>query len=650
MNIFGKQITRKWAFSTALTLLLALSVGFSCIGYSTWSSVQEQMNAISSEYTTIAVPLLPDEEYIREQQRKGWKTMDNGDIRWKDGTITYSRKNVEEVAGQAPQVLKVENSGLLSVRLVNLKGLSSGSIDPVQYNEAFDLLNYSFCVLAVKCIGVTDTSTQGYVEKNVSLSGGREGSVRYVGQTSYYADFEVVECLSLMEAYGDLTGKTIRIGDGETEFCLTEENGRIPFEEGKTYLVRGFFRDLMYKMVWGQAQKTQVEENIEEMIVRAVELCARGVYDSKDLSCVQYYLDESEMDQYYMPMEGSLPYYCEYTGTPQEFLNTAEGTVWRDTIIPWTRLNQNSAALVLTDNLYAGYNFNTGAASILEGRAFTEEEYAEGSDVCLVSASFAQHNNLAVGDTVTAELYDTQVGKYDIHVEEKTVSYNDFIYLRRPITADDGLNVQKSYRIVGIYTAPEFSDGQYNFTADTIFAPKKLVADAKQYEEPEVAYLNALILKGGSQEEFEAYMAKHDMGGYYTYLDMGYSEVSPALEVMEANAARLLYIGCTVFVLAGLVSFYLLANRMGQAVRGARLIGVRRGRIWRQTMTVFLGVVLAASLLGAAVGLISAEAVAGSVLAFAGMEVLFLVAVAGLVCFVVSGPNLMKSRGRRGRR
>ena len=45
--------------------------------------------------------------------------------------------------------------------------------------------------------------------------------------------------------------------------------------------------------------------------------------------------------------------------------------------------------MVLTDNLYALYNFNSGTASILEGRAFEPEEYETAAAVCLVSAEFA---------------------------------------------------------------------------------------------------------------------------------------------------------------------------------------------------------------------------------------------------------------------
>ena len=88
--------------------------------------------------------------------------------------------------------------------------------------------------------------------------------------------------------------------------------------------------------------------------------------------------------------------------------------VWREEIIPWTQVNQNSAAVVLTDNLYGTYNFNTGAASMLEGRAFTQAEYDTGALVCLVSAGFARHNGLAVGDEIAMDFYDTEINRTNI--------------------------------------------------------------------------------------------------------------------------------------------------------------------------------------------------------------------------------------------
>ncbi len=656
MNIFLKQMTRKWVFTSVLALLLAFAIGFSCIGYAAWSNAQSQIANIDSDYTTIAVPLPRDNEYITQQ----WLTVGglpkkDGNIYWNDGTVSYSSENIAAIGSLAPQVIKAQHSGILSAGLANLRGLASGSYDATQYNEAFDQLNYGFCVLAVKCTSVEDNTVYGY----------QEGDVRNIGEVSYTADFEIVECLSLMDSYGDISGKNIRIWGGDSEHCLVESDGAIPFEAGKTYLVRGFFRDLPYTMQWNNHEgnlemaPVQTQENPVEGIVRSLELNACGIYDSKDLSLDEHELEGSEFTFYYTAMEGALPYYCAYTGTVQDFLNTEEGTVWKNTIIPWTENCQNSAALILTDNLNAIYNFNTGTASILEGRAFTQEEYDSGSSACIVSAVFAKHNNLSVGDVVTADLHDTGMAEYEVHVEGATSSYNDYVYLRKLLTEDTKVSTQQSYEIIGIYTAPEFSDGQYNFTADSIFVPKKSVENAQQYEEPDIAYLNALVLKNGTGEDFEAYMTDNGMPGCYIFLDMQYEDTRPALEAMADNAFRLMVIGIAVFLLVCVVSLHLMQNRMKIVVSGARRIGLSRIVIWKQTISAFLPLSIVAAILGSLLAMAAFGAVTRTVLdtdiaaqlqpilLCAGVEMLGFIAAALICCWPLSIPNLMQSAQKR---
>ena len=163
----------------------------------------------------------------------------------------------------------------------------------------------------------------------------------------------------------------------------------------------------------------------------------------------------------------------------------------------------------------------------MEGRAFSDEEYANGDDVCLVSAAFAEMNGINVGDTVEIDCYDCGI--------EKLPTIGRIPQRRLTIMPSENIGMRKEYTVIGIYTAPEFEEGLYNFTADTIFAPKKSVPDAEKYENPEVSYLNATVIKNGQVEEFEKYMAEHGMGGYYRYFDMGFESAAP-LEAPVANA------------------------------------------------------------------------------------------------------------------
>lgn len=649
MAIFRKQMIRRPPMTIFLILLLAMAIGFSAIGCAAWVSAREQMASIQEIYTTMAAPVPVDYLQILEQWREGGLEKADGNIYWSDGTVTYSKENIAAVAERAPQVAQVSNSGYLSAHLRNARGLASGSLDMTQYQEAFDYFNYSFCVLAVKCVSLEDMTEEGYFDDSAEIP------LYSYGQIGYTAQFEVLESLSLMDSYGDLTGKDLWISrnmvniGGNGGWDLTEEDGSIPFEEGKTYLLRGFFRDIWMEDMWDYEAETPtriIAPSQEEYVKRRLQFTdapvdgqeivygenAEGYQEAIAVGAVpnlmveQHEVKGMPYTYYYTTPEGSLPFWAEYTGDLDAFLESEEGRVWKETIIPWTEMNQNSAAVVLTDNLYSSYNFNTGGASILEGRDFTREEYQAGADVCLVSAAFAQHNGLALGDTVKMDYHDTGVYQGWIQTETSINSVVDYLYQRLPLTPENRIGLEKEYQIVGIYTAPEFSVGQYNFTADTIFVPKGSVPDAERYQEPMVPYLSALVLENGTQEAFEAYMTEQGMGGSYVYADMHFEDTRPALEALEANAMRLLLIGLAVFALVTGIYLYLVLRRMRPVSRSMRLMGISKRTVRRQMLSALVPLnltsVLCGLLLGAALFGQITMAILSSTVEFTWMPVL----------------------------
>ena len=74
-------------------------------------------------------------------------------------------EHIEAVAEQAPQVERIERCGLLSAALKNCKGLSSGSLDPLQYNDEFERYNYSFSVLALRCTAIEPVTEEASIEQ-----------------------------------------------------------------------------------------------------------------------------------------------------------------------------------------------------------------------------------------------------------------------------------------------------------------------------------------------------------------------------------------------------------------------------------------------------------------------------------------------------
>ena len=622
MNTFTKLFLRKPVFTVVLTLLLTFAVGFSCIGFAACVTAREQYTRIDINYITIALPTVM-------KWRGGSLSIDkDGNYHYGDGTFRYSLENVEAAAKNAPQFKRTDNSGFLGGVLTDMHGLPGTMFRKDDDDYFYDKYSCSFGVLALECIGVTDASEKP------------EGGTS-TGRMSYIADFVVLGAPSLMEHYGDITGRDMRINESHG---IYNDDLTVPFEVGKRYIVRGFVRQISYD----DLTKRRYDEDLEKGHVRTLELDGKFQNAKRpDLASDTSFLKLNDLMTYRVIRDGALPFFAEYDGDWRDFLNSDAGAVWRETIIPWTKLNQNSVSVVLTDNINATFNFNVGKALVMEGRAFSDEEYANGDDVCLASAAFAEMNGINVGDTVEIDCYDWGI--------EKLPTIGRIPQRRLTIMPSENIGMRKEYTVIGIYTAPEFEEGLYNFTADTIFAPKKSVPDAEKYENPEVSYLNATVIKNGQVEEFEKYMAEHGMGGYYRYFDMGFESAAPTLEALVANATRVIAIAMSLLVLVAAVGIYLTFMRMKPVIRSERLVGVKRGTVWCGISGVFSAVIGISVALGALLGALlygnitkaifetSVELNLPALIACAAGEFVLLTAAAMLAAVPAASPNLMNS-------
>ena len=622
MNTFTKLFLRKPVFTVVLTLLLTFAVGFSCIGFAACVTAREQYTRIDINYITIALPTVM-------KWRGGSLSIDkDGNYHYGDGTFRYSLENVEAAAKNAPQFKRTDNSGFLGGVLTDMHGLPGTMFRKDDDDYFYDKYSCSFGVLALECIGVTDASEKP------------EGGTS-TGRMSYIADFVVLGAPSLMEHYGDITGRYMRINESHG---IYNDDLTVPFEVGKRYIVRGFVRQISYD----DLTKRRYDEDLEKGHVRTLELDGKFQNAKRpDLASDTSFLKLNDLMTYRVIRDGALPFFAEYDGDWRDFLNSDAGAVWRETIIPWTKLNQNSVSVVLTDNINATFNFNVGKALVMEGRAFSDEEYANGDDVCLVSAAFAEMNGINVGDTVEIDCYDCGI--------EKLPTIGRIPQRRLTIMPSENIGMRKEYTVIGIYTAPEFEEGLYNFTADTIFAPKKSVPDAEKYENPEVSYLNATVIKNGQVEEFEKYMAEHGMGGYYRYFDMGFESAAPTLEALVANATRVIAIAMSLLVLVAAVGIYLTISRMKPVIRSERLVGVKRGTVWCGISGTFAAVMGISVALGALLGALlygnitkaifetSVELNLPALIACAAGEFILLTAAAMLAAVPAASPNLMNS-------
>lgn len=554
MNIFLKQATRRPLFTTLLVLLLSFSVLLSCIGYSAWESAKTQKSEISNGYTTIAIPIEPDLSNLSPEEI---------------ATALQNRVFADNAAQEAPQITMVDRRCLLSAHIAGSRSLSSSSIDPSEYNTAFDGECYSLAVFALRCSGIREPPTEGMF--------------------LYDATFSVEEIVCLSDAYNTFP----RPDSVHIYSDVRESNGAVPFEKGKTYLVFGQYQD--HRVVRSADGYDQVK-NENRYIVPFPEINSNFYGEPSSLELGSY----NGLD-YHFPAAGQLPWVCEYTGSVTDYLNSDAASTWREDIVPLCQLNYESAAVILTDRAESMYSFNTGDEALLSGRFFTGEEYTNGDDVCVISAAYAEQNGLRLGDMIQLDYYDSGFGEYNngatansMLAAEDPGPYRQRYYM----SLDDAIGVCKNYTVIGIYTGARFAFGAYQLNADTILVPKASVPNAQNYETRANSLLNTFVLKNGSAKEFEKYMEQQNLAGQFLYFDQDFSSMQESLDALETNAMRLMMVGIGVFLLTSALFLFLNFRRMNLTIRGVRLLGRSSKAVFREIIMALIPLETLAVLFG----------------------------------------------------
>lgn len=554
MNIFLKQATRRPLFTTLLVLLLSFSVLLSCTGYSAWESAKTQKNEISNGYTTIAIPIEPDLSNLSPEEI---------------ATALQNRVFADNAAQEAPQITMVDRRCLLSAHIAGSRSLSSSSIDPSEYNTAFDGECYSLAVFALRCSGIREQPTEGMF--------------------LYDATFSVEEIVCLSDAYNTFP----RPDSVHIYSDVRESNGAVPFEKGKTYLVFGQYQD--HRVVRSADGYDQVK-NENRYIVPFPEINSNFYGEPSSLELGSY----NGLD-YHFPAAGQLPWVCEYTGSVTDYLNSDAASTWREDIVPLCQLNYESAAVILTDRAESMYSFNTGDEALLSGRFFTGEEYTNGDDVCVISAAYAEQNGLRLGDMIQLDYYDSGFGEYNngatansMLAAEDPGPYRQRYYM----SLDDAIGVCKNYTVIGIYTGARFAFGAYQLNADTILVPKASVPNAQNYETRANSLLNTFVLKNGSAKEFEKYMEQQNLAGQFLYFDQDFSSMQESLDAIETNAMRLMMVGIGVFLLTSALFLFLNFRRMNLTIRGVRLLGRSSKAVFREIIMALIPLETLAVLFG----------------------------------------------------
>ena len=706
MNNFRRQQLRGGFVTIITALLLVVSVVFSVIGYAASDGSKQQLEAVESRFTTIGAMSDQNTQMLRhvggylayheiygtclQWKEKNYEKLVDGSVVWDDGSMFYSSNVLEEIAKNAPQIRTVARSAILSARVKDIYGLTSGTQNILQYNTMFDKYSYGMAV-------VTGSDESNDFEN--SATGKHSGAVMLEGSSvlgailSSHLWMTVDEIVSMHPTFARrfVTDRIVYQASFTGAISPVTDIDVAEFRNDRSYIIRCFINaepvvqvpqsvegvvtytyTLSHRWTGKYGTQTTTEGIVREVAQRktldftTMDLFQlEGLQEQKGIGQENFTLDFVNIKNkppygannfYYSLPEDSLPFYAEFTGTLEEFLESEEGQVWRDVIIPMAEINQQSATVMLVDDLDYLHAFNSGKAIIVEGRKIDPSEFVRGDKVCVVSSAYADYAGLEVGDTLNLDFYDTGYFLTSAKIENWDATVSEFVMTHNPLQESNRIGYEEEYTIVGIYSAPEYEYGTTSFYADTIFVPKASVPNAEEYEDPSLPLLNSVVLMNGTTEEFEAYMESQGFGGYYTYFDQDYSSTIAGLQALSQNALRLVILAGAVFFVTAILFYYLNFKRMIPVAYGMRRMGQHPFKLWWQMEMVTLPIILIAVFGGAYLGVYFFEYVTlelfetniimdiETVKWLTFLEAAVLCAISLLVAIPISMPRLMKRR------
>lgn len=566
MNLFKCYFRRNAAVCCVLVLLLTLAVSFCSLGVTSLVSTEQQLQAVSSQYTTIAVP--------------------SNHLSWINFLSAEANETDTAAMENAPGFQKIDHRGILGAHIPGTQRVTSFETED-HLNNASNYYNTHLVVLAARCDSVTPMENVG--ERVMSDEHGNEVQRIEVVHCSYEVHFTVLDNLARNDAYEAYPLETVVSGG------LYTSDLQIPFKEGSTYLLLG--------MTHGFATETQQNEYIvkEDQVGYQTLLYDHAVGTVFQESLLVDGEEVQSDGKFYNAMSADAqPIYQEYQGNLEDFLASEDGTLWRENWIPMCERNYASANVLLTDNIYSILAFNDGTASILDGRDFTQEDYETGAQVCMVSSAYAQKNGLALRDTLNMDLYSCDSVLGMSWVQSGFSVSTDMLNLFEPLKDENKLDFQKEYTIIGIYSAPEFPVSRYAFDCNTILVPKNSVPDISTYEKPGNSLLTSAVLDNGTGEAFLEALKAQGYENVFEVFDMGYSAAAGSLIAARDNALRLFSIGLAVFLLGSLLFYVILLQRLKPVIRSMRHIGVKPKRILMELLVVLQGSAACAVAVGTA--------------------------------------------------
>lgn len=320
----------------------------------------------------------------------------------------------------------------------------------------------------------------------------------------------------------------------------------------------------------------------------------------RDINELTAYKESEEYQQAVQAAEAEFamlyaePSIARLDGTVEEFLAGPEGALWKD-YMAQADVTNHALPVLTTPRLESVVQFIRGDAVIVEGRSFTEEEYAAGSRVCVLSETLAAANGLSVGDRIPLALYTNDPN----YKEEATRTANPSA--DRYSAAQGFAAEEEEYEIVGLYRQTnEWGEDSYAFLPNTVFVPAQAVT-AETWTTASGIF-QTIVLRNGAAEEMEAVLEEAGYPGLFTYYDQGYTKIAPQLDELLNNVRISCIAGVAAWAVILLLFLALFPLSQKKTAQRMWSLGAQSGHIMRHVLAGGIGLAVPGTVLGGVLG------------------------------------------------
>lgn len=274
-------------------------------------------------------------------------------------------------------------------------------------------------------------------------------------------------------------------------------------------------------------------------------------------------------------------------GNLENFLASADGKAWA-TVLKASSVSQRFTVLTSKD-VNSIYAFHQGDAILTEGRLFTQQEYEDSAQVCLVSI----HSNLQLGESIDLTLYDSE----SLHSGPGYLGFR-----ADPYVFDMSIG-EGTYEVVGVYSQQIGSRGiEYGLDQYTIIVPHN-----PAISEPDLrSHKNNLLsvrLVNGTANDFLADIETANLTGVTVLVyDQGYSMVSAALTGLSKTALLLMTISLATGLILAILFAYLYVGKQKHNIAIMYSLGESRRQALAYILSTTAIVVILATTLGGLAG------------------------------------------------